>query len=73
MGTLHVAPGRRTDNAQDLELAFDVCAHFRLKTTAAHKVVAHVCETVRGWATEARRVGIRPAEIDRMAPAFRLA
>ena len=68
--TLNVS---ETDNAQDLELAFDVCAHFRLKRPAAHKVVAHVCQTVSGWAAEARRLGIRPAEIDRMAAAFRLA
>ena len=61
------------DNAQDLELALEVSAHFRLKRTAAHDAVAHVRNTVRGWAVEARRLGLRPTEIDRMARAFRLA
>ncbi|MGH8702817.1 MAG: type II toxin-antitoxin system HipA family toxin, partial [Burkholderiales bacterium] len=68
--TLNVS---ETDNAQDLELAFDACAHFRLQRTAARKVIAQVRKSARGWATEARRLGIRPAEIDRMAAAFRLA
>ena len=62
-----------TDNAQDLELALEVRPHFRLKERAAQETVARVQGTVRGWAAEARRLGLRVAEIDRMAPAFRLA
>jgi len=68
--TLNVS---ETDNAQDLDLALEVSGHFRLSRSAAQEQVARVRETVRGWAAEARRMGIRPAETDRMAPAFRLA
>jgi serine/threonine-protein kinase HipA len=68
--TLNVS---ETDNAQDLDLALEVSAHFRLAPQAARERLARVRETVRGWEREARRLGIRSAEVDRMAPAFRLA
>jgi serine/threonine-protein kinase HipA len=68
--TLNVS---ETDNAQDLDLALEVSPHFRLTMRAARALLARVREGVRGWASEAGRLGIRPAEVDRMAPAFRLA
>lgn len=68
--TLNVS---EADNAQDLDLALEVSAHFRLAKRTARELLARVRETVRGWEAEARHLGIRPAEIDRMAPAFRLA
>ena len=68
--TLNVS---ETDNAQDLDLALEVCAHFRLKQDAARSIVAEVRKASRGWAVEARKLGISAAAIERMATAFRLA
>jgi serine/threonine-protein kinase HipA len=68
--TLNVS---EADNAQDLDLALAVSAHFRVKGPVARELVERVRGTARGWAVEARRLGLRPREIDRMGPAFRLA
>lgn len=68
--TLNVS---ETDNAQDLELALEVCAHFRLKPDAARSIVSNVRKVSRSWATQARKLGIPAAEIERMSAAFRLA
>jgi serine/threonine-protein kinase HipA len=68
--TLNVS---ETDNAQDLELALEVCAYFRLKPAVARTVAADIRNASRNWAQEARKLGIPAAEIERMSPAFRLA
>ena len=68
--TLNVS---ETDNAQDLELALEVSAHFRMKSPAAKAIIAAIRKEARAWAVEAGRRGIGAAAIERMAPAFRLA
>lgn len=68
--TLNVS---ETDNAQDLQLALEVCGHFRLKKAAAQDIIAGIRKAVRKWPAEARKRRIPAAEIDRMSPAFRLA
>jgi serine/threonine-protein kinase HipA len=68
--TLNVS---ESDNAQDLDLAREVSGHFRLKKEAVEEIIAQVVRSVRPWAEIARKRGISQSEIDRMAPAFRLA
>lgn len=62
-----------SDNAQDLGLALEVSNQFRLRKTAAEGIIREVRKAVRGWAAEARKLGLSNPAIDRMAPAFRLA
>ena len=67
--TLNVS---ESDNAQDLGLAREVSGQFRLKKGDAAEIIAQVVKAIRPWADIARKRGIPPSEVDRMAPAFRL-
>lgn len=62
-----------TENAQDLELAREVAATFRIKRAAADEILDEVVTAVQGWPGEAAKAGIARAEQERMAPAFRVA
>lgn len=61
-----------TDNAQNLDLAREVAASFRVKAKRAKEIVSEVHAAVRAWRAEAKRMGLSRAAIDRMAPAFAL-
>jgi serine/threonine-protein kinase HipA len=58
------------DVTASLALALEVADHFGVTADAARKAVAEVYAAVRGWRTEAARLGIGAAEIERMATAF---
>ncbi|MBP9144569.1 MAG: HipA domain-containing protein [Thermoanaerobaculia bacterium] len=62
-----------SDNALDLELARSVAKYFRLSAAEASEIVEQSRRVVRLWKPTAARLGIGSREIDRMAPAFRLA
>lgn len=62
-----------TDNAQELDLARETAAHFRIKPKRADEIIAGVTEAVRGWDGTAAKAGIPREERERMAPAFRIA
>ncbi len=68
--TLNVS---ESDNAQNLDLAREVSGQFRLKRKAAEEIVSQITKSVGRWPKVARKRGIPQGEIDRMAPAFRLA
>jgi serine/threonine-protein kinase HipA len=58
------------DGTASLKLALQVAGYFELGAGEAHKIVGQVGQAVATWREEAFRIGLTPAEIDRMAPAF---
>ena len=59
------------DNAvASLELALEVAEYFELKQASAKLIAAEVGVAVAAWRKEAKRIGLAPAEIERMASAF---
>lgn len=62
-----------TDNAQDLELARDVAARFRVTGKAITTIIDEVRSAVRAWPDVATAAGLSRAQQSRMAPAFRVA
>lgn len=58
------------DGAASLDLAMSVVGYFELDESKAHAIAAEVGMAVRTWREEAARMGLTPAEIDRMASAF---
>ena len=58
------------DGAASLQLAFDAAAYFELQPGEAHRIAGQVGRAVATWQREAARLGLGPAEVDRMAPAF---
>lgn len=58
------------DQTASLELAFQVAGYFGIDDNAARQVANEVGQAVATWRDEAQRIGIRGAEIDRMASAF---
>jgi serine/threonine-protein kinase HipA len=60
------------DNAQDLALARDVAAFFRVKAARADQVIDEVSKAVRAWRDVASEVGLSRREQDDMAAAFSL-
>ncbi|MCU7943530.1 MAG: type II toxin-antitoxin system HipA family toxin [Candidatus Thiodiazotropha sp. (ex Cardiolucina cf. quadrata)] len=58
------------DGAASLDLAMSVVGYFELDESKAHAIAAEVGMAVRTWREEASRMGLTPAEIDRMASAF---
>lgn len=64
-----------TDNAMDLELALSVAPFYRLTLTDAKAIIASQISVVRQWRKLAGSPvhGLGSREIERMAPAFRLA
>ena len=61
------------DNAQDLDLAREVAAFFRIKTAAADVIINDVVSVVRQWRNHAIGQGLSANEQERMASAFRIA
>ena len=58
------------DGAASLDLAMSVVGYFELDEGKAHAIAAEVGMAVRTWREEAARMGLTPAEINRMASAF---
>ena len=59
-----------TDNAQDLELAFEVAPYFRVGTSRAEEIIGHTVKVIQNWPQVAKSCGISKNEQDRMASAF---
>lgn len=62
-----------TDNSQDLELAKNVAAYFRIKPNHADQIIQEVIAAVKDWRNIASSLDIPRKEQDRMANAFRIA
>ena len=58
------------DQSASLELAFQVAEHFGIDTHKARCIASEVGQAVASWRDVAQRLGIRAAEIERMASAF---
>ena len=58
------------DSAASLELALSVAAYFELDDAQARAIAGDVAKAVACWREEARRLGARSAEIERIASAF---
>lgn len=62
-----------TDNAQNLDVAREVAARFRVSGKKAVSIIDEVCAAVRAWSKVAADSGLSRSERERMAPAFRIA
>ncbi|MCP3662688.1 MAG: type II toxin-antitoxin system HipA family toxin [Gammaproteobacteria bacterium] len=58
------------DGTASLDLAMSVAGYFDLNEGEARGIAAEVGQAVQGWRREAVRLGLTPAEINRMASAF---
>ena len=58
------------DGTASLERAIEVAGYFELEVKSAAQIAAEVGQAVATWRTEAARLGLTTAEIDRMASAF---
>ena len=58
------------DGTASLELALQVARYFELDEGDAHQIAAQVGQAVAAWRRHAAKLGLNPAEIDRMASAF---
>jgi serine/threonine-protein kinase HipA len=58
------------DGTAALEKAMEVAAYFEVGAKAARTIAAEVGRAAARWRAEAARLGLSPAEIDRMASAF---
>lgn len=58
------------DGTASLDLAMSVAGYFELDEAEARGIAAEVGRAVQGWRKEAVRLGLTPAEINRMASAF---
>ncbi len=58
------------DSTASIELALQVAGYFELDEDQAHKVAGQVGLAVAAWRKQAAKLGLTPAEIDRMASAF---
>lgn len=58
------------DGTASLDLAMSVVGYFELAEDDARVIAAEVGQTVAMWREEAVRLGLTPAEIDRMGSAF---
>jgi serine/threonine-protein kinase HipA len=58
------------DSTASLKLAFAVAPYFELGAVEALKIAREVGHAVASWRKEAAKLGLTPAEIDRMASAF---
>lgn len=58
------------DNSLSLELARSVAPYFHLKKDDAEEIISHVRRAVEGWRVVAKKVGIKPSEIEMMAAVF---
>jgi serine/threonine-protein kinase HipA len=58
------------DGTASLNLALQVASYFELGDEEARDIAGEVGRAVAGWRREAKKRGLTPAEIDRMASAF---
>jgi serine/threonine-protein kinase HipA len=58
------------DGTASLKLALQVASYFELGENEAHLIAGQVGQAVAAWRREAKKLGLTPAEIDRMASAF---
>ena len=58
------------DRTASLKLALEVAGYFELGEAEAHKIAGQVGHAVATWRKQAAKLGLTPAEIDRMASAF---
>ena len=58
------------DGTASLKLALQVAGYFELGEDEAHKIAGQVGQAVATWRRQAEKLGLTPAEIDRMASAF---
>jgi serine/threonine-protein kinase HipA len=58
------------DSTASLRLALDVAGYFELEKADSHKIAREVGRAVAAWRRAAARIGLTPAEIERMASAF---
>jgi serine/threonine-protein kinase HipA len=58
------------DATASMDLAFEVAAYFELDKRPARKIAAEVAQAVSTWRRVAKKLGVKAAEIDRMASAF---
>ncbi len=58
------------DTTASLDLALSVADYFELSGDEARAIAAEVGQAVSGWRAEARALGLRSAEIQRMTSAF---
>jgi serine/threonine-protein kinase HipA len=59
-----------TDNSLALDLALGVAPYFNLEQNEAKEILDHVLRIRSGWRLSAKRIGIKPSEIDVMAGLF---
>lgn len=58
------------DGTASLKLAYDVASYFELTAEDARTIAREAGNAVASWRKEAARLGVRNAEIERMASAF---
>jgi serine/threonine-protein kinase HipA len=58
------------DGTASLKLAFQVASYFELGEGEAHKIAGQAGQAVAMWRKQAAKLGLTPAEVDRMASAF---
>jgi serine/threonine-protein kinase HipA len=58
------------DGAASLKLALQVAGYFDLEEGEAHRIAGQTGRVVARWRRQAAKLGLTPAEIDRMASAF---
>ena len=58
------------DGTASIDLAMEVAEYFELDTSAARKIARQTSRAVSKWRSVAKQMGIKDAEIDRMASAF---
>jgi serine/threonine-protein kinase HipA len=58
------------DGTASLKLALEVAPYFELATDEASRIVASVVKAVAAWRKVATKLGLKTAEVDRMASAF---
>jgi len=58
------------DGTASLKLALQVASYFELSEDEAHRIAGQVGQALAAWRREAKKLGLTPPEIDRMASAF---
>ncbi|WP_141736904.1 HipA domain-containing protein [Oligoflexus tunisiensis] len=58
------------DCSLSLECARSVAPYFQIERTEADDVIQHVLAVRKGWRMQAKKVGIKPSEIELMSSVF---
>ena len=58
------------DTRASLEVALSVVGDFEIDASEAHRIAGEAGKAVSTWRRVAKELGLRPAEIGRMASAF---